>query len=151
MTTRRRRELGPGERAERAKRIRLYWTIGALFLAGGVTGFLIGYLETDGGIMDGSIPAPLAIGLAALFLLMVGVGTPLMLRDMDEVERAGHLQFTAWGGGAFVITYPVWFLLWKGRLLPEPNHLVLFLIFYVGAVLGYVAHRSSLSRSIAKD
>lgn len=139
-------ELGPGERAERAKRRRLWLSIGLLFVAGLVTGFLLGFAESDEGLLRGTIPPMLAIALTILFLAALAIGTPLMLRNMDEVERAEHFGFAAWGGSAFVIAYPAWFLLWKGRLVPEPHHLALFAIFYAGAVLGYAVRRYRHSR-----
>lgn len=130
-------ELGPGERAERARRRRLGWIVGALFAAGLVTGFLMARTEGPEGLLQAAMPTWLAVTLTGVYLSAVLIGSPLMLRHMDEHGRSEHLWFSAYGAGAFVIVYPAWFLLWKGRLVPEPHHLALFLTFYAGALIGY--------------
>lgn len=136
------RELGPGERAERAKRRRFWLPLVLLALVGGVTGGIIGAREGDAvaagrGFLEGNIAPELAVTLTALFLISTAVGTYYMLRQIDEHTMREQLWFSSYGATAFVIAYPAWFLLWKGGLLPEPHHLALFLIFYAGAFIGY--------------
>lgn len=145
------RGMGPGERAERAKRRRLWWAVGVLALTGAVTGFIVGYTEGEQGFMQGTLPAPVAIGLTVLLLGAILIGGPIMMRNLDEHERAEHMQFSNWGAGTFLLVYPAWFLLWKGRLLPEPHHLLLFILFYAGGVLGYTASRYRSRRATQGD
>ncbi len=141
-----RRELGPGERAERAKRLKFYAVAAGLGLPGFVIGVAIGRRAKTHGFGEGLLTPELAVALAVIYLLAVGVGAWLMHRNMDEHARTQQLWFTAYGGAALVYVYPAWFLLWRGGLLPEPHHLAMFLIFYAGALLGFTVRYFRRSR-----
>lgn len=134
---------GAGEQAERAKRMRFVVTLALLALVGGVTGFFIGYTEEGpGGIMRATITPALAIGLTVVFLATVAVGTWIVTRTIDEHELNLNLWAAAFGGSVFIVVYPVWFLLWKGRLVAEPDHLVLFLLYIVAVGVGYALKKA---------
>ena len=136
------RALGPGERAERTRRLRFWVPLLLLGGVGGLIGGLIGYNEgeaiaTGRGFLAGGIAPGVAIAITIVFLFSTAIGTYYMLRQTDEHTMREQLWFSSYGATAFVIVYPAWFLLWKGGILPEPYHLALFLIFYAGAFLGY--------------
>lgn len=131
--------LGAGERAERDKRRRMIWSIVALAVAGGIAGGVMGATETgEGGIMGATISAPLAIVLALVSVTAMTVGAYFLWRGIDEHELAINLWASTFAGSVYATVYPAWFFLWKGRLVPEPNHLVLFFLFFVATGVGYV-------------
>lgn len=132
-------ELGPGERAELARRRKLIWVVGIMFVAGAVAGGAVGYTEVGEGGFEGATIAPwLAIILTGVFLATVILGGWLMKRHVDEHEIGLHTASAAWGGTAFAVAFPAWFLLWKGRLVPEPSALALFGVFYAASLAGYL-------------
>jgi uncharacterized protein len=139
-------DLSPGERKLKAKRRRWWIIIAMLALAGFIPGFLLGYSEGEG-LVDpqGVWPAWIVILLAATFLIAVPIGSLLLYRQMDELERDIHRKAAAMAGGVLVIVYPVWWLLWMGALAPEPIHWVLFLIFYATILLSWLYYRLRIS------
>ena len=117
-----------GEEYERRQRRGWFKTLGASMVAGLATG--LGYsLATieDGGLMTGRLPPWLAIAIAALYLAMILAGTVAMKRTTDELERHNNLYGLGMGASALMLFYPPWWMLWRGGLLPEPSHLILFL------------------------
>lgn len=123
---------GSGERAERSKHLRRRWMM-ALGVAFGLTlSLTVRFTEAeDGGLFSGSaIPATVAILLTMLWIVGAGGGTWMMMRRADEHERAIDDWGLAMGARFTGIGYPVWLLLWKGRLAPEPDHVTLFLLFF---------------------
>ena len=135
-------DLPPGERNLRHKRKR-WWTIMAvLALAGFVPGFLLGYSEGEG-LVDpqAAWPTWIVILLVGTFLVAVPIGSWLLYRQMDELERDNNRKAAAIGAGILVIVYPVWLVLWMGALVPEPIHWVLFLIFYLPFLGSWLFYR----------
>lgn len=136
-------EPGPGERAERAKKRRQAWTIAGLMLAGGASGFALALAENGPeGILEATIGPETAIILASSFLVVCGIGVWFFVRNIDEHELALHYWASTVAAGAYVLVYPVWFLLWKGRLVPEPDHLTLFLLVIVTSFAAYLFKKS---------
>lgn len=131
------RGSGPGERAERARRWRVVWTTAAMGIAIAPVGYLLGRADRGSSLLEGTMPPALAVALTIAFLLVMLVGSTLLWRNQDEHAKVESLWAIAYASAAFVIVYPTWFLLWKGRLLTEPQHLILFLIFYAGGLVGY--------------
>lgn len=135
-------EAGDGERREAAMRRRRAWTIGALVAVGGVSGFYVGFNEARTFFDGGSFWTPtVSLVLSGLFLLAIIGGTIFLQSTMDEVERDRGYKAAAAAGAAFLIVYPLWFLLWKGGFVPEPIHWVLFLLFWVTLALASIWYR----------
>jgi MFS family permease len=134
--------LSDFERIERGRRNRKFAIIAAMGVVGGVGGGIVGGRESDK-LFDLAHPWPplLCLAIAASFLLAVGVGTIILRGQMDEVERMAKLRATHAGAMLFLIGYPLWFLLWKGGFLPEPQHVAMFVIVLVGSVLASLFYR----------
>lgn len=125
------------------QRERRIWAIrGGLFAVGLVTGGIVGYLAGDDGFAsDAKWPTSLAVALVVTYLSTIAIGTWLMRETCDEVERLVQYKAIAFAGLFYVLAYPVWFVLWKGALLPEPSHWQLFIAFYLALAGGYFFYR----------
>jgi MFS family permease len=134
--------LSAFERLERARRRRRFAIVGALALVGGIGGGIVGARESDR-LFDLAHPWPplLCLVLAALLLVAVAVGNFLLRGQIDEVERLAKLKATHAGASLFLVGYPIWFLLWKGGFLPEPQHLVLYAAVMVAMLLASLYYR----------
>ena len=134
-------EVSGGEAAERATRRRRLMILSGPFAAGLMLGGYVGFREFD--ILSGNAdwPPAVAIGLAAAFLLSVLGASLLLNRQMDEVERLNSYRASSIAGTFYFIAYPVWFLLWKGGLVPEPMHGALFLGFWAILIAAYLYYR----------
>jgi len=133
----------PGERAERQRRARKAWTIGAVAAVGMAAGFAMGWRDADNlfsGTSEGWPPA-MAIAIAASYLLAIVVGGIVLARQTDEVELMGQYKAIAAGGLAYVVVYPLWFVLWMGNLAPEPMHAALFALFWLTLVAAFLFYR----------
>ncbi|MBX9815602.1 MAG: hypothetical protein K2X76_12945 [Sphingomonas sp.] len=137
-------EPGPGERAERARRRRVAWLMGALALAGGVIGFTAARLERGGiegnfnVLQIGALPPWFAILATLTFVGAVGIGSWFYWRGMDEVARRDHYRGAVWALNVYLLLYPSWFLLWRGGLVSEPSHRALFLITVATSMIVYL-------------
>ena len=120
-----------GAVAERQRR-RRYWTLMALALVAAV---VIGLTGRILGTPYGPIEPAAAIGLAAALLGLAVGGNWAYFRSIDELEVASNLVGGFWGFYAFMVGWPLWHILWRGGLVPEPEMLPL----YVGAALVAVA------------
>ncbi|HYD14374.1 MAG TPA: hypothetical protein VEC11_16130 [Allosphingosinicella sp.] len=131
-----------GEVLERNRRRRKFWIIGTLFVAGFVGGFTAGFTQADD-LLDPNHfwPPALAISLAAAFLVVVIVGAIFYGRHLDEFEKAAKQKSVVAAAGAYVLVYPVWLLLWKGGLVREPMHFVIFIGFVAVMGLAKLFHR----------
>ena len=131
-----------GERLERARRRRKYWIIGTIFVLGFVGGFTAGFTQADD-LFDPAHtwPPALAIGLAVFFLVAVSGGGWLYSRQLDEFERTAKYKAVSAAASSYVIVYPVWLLLWKGGLVPEPMHVVIFLVFAAVMMIASLFYR----------
>jgi hypothetical protein len=80
---------------------------------------------------NGPLPTALAVTVALLWLAGIPVLSAITRRNMDEVER-GLLQFgESTGFRCFTIAAPVWWLGYRGGVLPQPDVMLLF----VGALI----------------
>jgi hypothetical protein len=137
-------ELGAGERAERSRRQRRWALFGSLFLLGVASGVYVGHSGGDFEALIGPdpiMPAGAAIAISAALLIAVAIGSLLLRRNMDEHEKLTHYKAASIGANAFLLVYMVWFNLWKGGIVPEPAHLVLFLVFLASMGIGLVYYR----------
>ncbi|HEX9932046.1 MAG TPA: hypothetical protein VGB08_04335 [Allosphingosinicella sp.] len=135
-------ERGIGEQAERGRRLRKIAVIGALFTFGLVSGFFVGHSGRGLEALLGPEPIlspAVAIGLVVLTLAATAIGSLLLKDQMDEVEKLNKYKAGSVAGSVYLLTYMCWFFLWKGGLVPEPMHIVLFLLFLV-SFFGGMAH-----------
>ncbi len=131
---------GPGEAANAAKRRTLWLVIGVLFAVGFVGGLSTALVEevTDGGWMTGTVPPWFALVAAAGTVLALVVGSWIFYRRIDELERHDNMFAGAVGANVVMVGYPVWFILWKGGWLPEPEHSLLFAALFVATMATYL-------------
>ncbi len=123
---------GVGEAAERLQQKRRRSVIAVLFVAGLCSGAYVGYTIASQDL-DFSAPwSPLAcLLIAAVYLLAMTWGSVALSKHMDEVERENSYKAASAAGAAYLIVYPVWFLLWKGGFVAEPIHWALFVMFWL--------------------
>jgi hypothetical protein len=79
---------------------------------------------------DGSLP----IAIALLLVFVWGVIMPMVAwvwhtRAIDELEASAYRDGGYYAAYAYLIVAPVWWLLWRGGLLPEPNGVAIFFAF----------------------
>jgi len=135
---------GTGEAEERRKRRLKIAIVGSLFAIGMVSGFFVGHSAKGFGELlgpDPVMPPAVAIGLCLVFALAIAVGAVLMKKHADELERLNRYKAASLAGTVYLTTYMLWFFLWKGGLVPEPMHVVLFLIFLVSMFAGLAIYR----------
>jgi hypothetical protein len=131
--------IGHGETLERRQKNRQTLILALLMAAGGVTGFFLSTNQQDGmGFYRGVLPAGVAIGLAALWLVSIVGGSIWLNRHIDEIERAAQIWGIAMAGTVVVILYPVWYLLWRGQMIPEPNGHIMFGALYAVMIAAYL-------------
>jgi hypothetical protein len=83
------------------------------------------------GIFDDS-PMPVAVALAIVFLwavIMPVVAWFWHTRAIDEQEASAYRDGGYYAAYAYLILAPVWWLLWRGGLLTEPNGVAIFCAF----------------------
>jgi FtsH-binding integral membrane protein len=121
-----------GEARDRANNRRRLWLFSGLALAGGIVGFTFAMFEAKNDVaLGGTIPPAVAIALAVVTFVAMVWGTVAYKRRIDEVVLRDNIYAGAWGAFTIFVGYPVWFLLWKGGLLPEPSHMAMYAILYV--------------------
>lgn len=129
------RELGPGERANLARRRYKQRFYIALFVFGGLVGGLVGGLSQSrdkglAGLDTLSLPPVAAIMLASAMVIGL-VAIPIyMFGKVDELAVRRNLRGMAAGWLAVIGGYPAWYLLAAGGLAPAPNALGLFMLAY---------------------
>jgi hypothetical protein len=144
MTMRRERPRRTGgEAAEQARKWRKWRWFGLLFAAGFAGGFAAGFLEEGTLWEGGNWPPAFAIAFAVGYTLLIVLGARFLQRDTDEFELARQYKAVAFAAGAYVLGYPVWFALWKGGLVAEPHHLILFGIFWLALAGSTLYYRNS--------
>lgn len=134
---------GEGERHEAARRRKRWLIVAALAVAGVVPGFYLGY--QDGAALAESRTAiwspTLVVALAGLYLVAVVGGGILLNKVADELDRQRGYKAVSFAGTVLMIVYPVWYLLWRGDLVLEPVHWMLFLIFWLSLALASLFYR----------
>ena len=125
-----------GAAAERRQRRRWLGLFGLAIACGLATGLAFALTSQGPGFGAGSIPPILAAVGAAVYLVMMIGGSYAMFRVTDEVEVDNNVRGLAAGGGALLLVYPAWWMLWQGGLVAEPTHDALFLLMF-GAALAY--------------
>jgi hypothetical protein len=135
---------GEGERREAARRRWRYLVTGALFTVGLVIGLLI---EEDAPSRSGwewGWTPTTAVVVACVFLAAAGIGTIVYNRITDELERQRNYRAASLAGAVLLTGYPLWYILWKGGLAPEPMHTVLFFVFMASMIAASAWYRFRL-------
>jgi hypothetical protein len=131
--------LGPGEKMERDRSNRRAFVLCVLMAAGGATALIVTIAGPKGaGVFEGVLPAWAALAAAAAWLVAVVGGSFWYKRHADEIDLAAQIWGQAVGGAAIIILYPVWYLLWRARLVAEPDANVVFVALYLVMAGGYL-------------
>jgi hypothetical protein len=130
---------GPGVRAGMARRRRILWTMAALCAAGGVAGGIMGiFYERGENPLATALPPIWAAIAAAILLVALVFGSLRFFRVVDEVERRDNMLASTIGLYFYMIAYMVWFPLWRGALVPEPDHMLLFAGTFLVMIVAYI-------------
>jgi hypothetical protein len=135
---------GTGEAEEKRKRRLKIAIVATLFSVGMASGFFLGHSAEgfEGLLGPDPVMAPgIAIALCGAFAVTIAIGAVLMKKNTDELERLNRYKAASLAGTVYLSTYMVWFFLWKGGLVPEPMHVVLFLVFLVSMFTGMAVYR----------
>ncbi|MEP9358250.1 hypothetical protein [Sphingomonas sp. KR3-1] len=124
---------GPGERAEKARNNRFWALMAGFMLLGGLTGAALVVMQHNSGML----PAAVAIAIAVLLTFGVGGGTWYFLRSVDEVERRDNYVAGTIALNFYIIAYANWYFLWKGAVVREPDHEILFIATMVVMSVAY--------------
>ena len=133
---------GEGERAENARRRKRSLVIAVLFAAGLFSGFYVG--KTDPQSLfnaEASWNPAVSLLLAAVYLLAIVGGSIALHGHTDEVERQGQYKAVALAAAVYILLYPSWFMLWKGGHVPEPNHGIVFVVFWLSLACASLWYR----------
>lgn len=131
-------DAGPDNRIDR----QLKMTKLALFAAGLPCGAYLGWsLAANDLDLSAPISPVAALAMIAVFLLANIAGWVSLSKVIDEVERQNSYKAAAFAGAAYLVGYPVWFLLWKGGFTGEPIHWLLFVLFWFSLASAAVYYR----------
>lgn len=132
------RPIGEGERRAKARRRRMWTVLGALFVVGFVLGFGLSFADrTEAGFLEGPVPVWVAVLLSMVWLVAVVGGTWWYKTAVDELEIRINLWAMAVAGHAILLTYPVWWLMWRGGVFIEPNAHIMFGALYFVMLAAY--------------
>ena len=90
---------------------------------------------------NGPLPTPAALIAAALWLVGLPLVAALTRRNMDEVERGLLVTGESTGFRFFSIAAPVWWLGYRGGVLPQPDVMILFVAVLMVSSAGNLARR----------
>ncbi len=121
-----------GERLPRRERLnnRIIWGCG---IFGGIIGLALALTDNMGAANEPSLFAsgPISPVLAVILASAIGVVLPAITfywhkHVVDEQEDAAYRAGTLIAIYAFWFIAPVWWLLWRGGILPSPNGVALY-------------------------
>ena len=122
----------PGERTTALRSRRYHALIGAHIAAAALIVVGSSWFGSEG-----RLSSVWAIAVSALYVGVLSIGSWVIGRRSDEVERRDD-QFAATCAACFyALAFPVWYFLSKGQLVSEPNQLVLFGGFVATAAIAY--------------
>jgi hypothetical protein len=134
--------VGAGAAREEAERKRQTTLVGVCCGLGLAAGVYLGTQGADGlmGISGPWDPA-LAVATAVVYVVALLAASHFLGAGMDEVKKSSLHKAGSFANSVFFFTYPVWFILWRGGIAPEPMHLVIFIGFWASLCLGSLYHR----------
>ena len=132
-----------GEQRHAEHRRRFWRTLGIAGIGGIPVGFAVGFgAGYTGGDFDAFwnwAPDSLVIGLLAFSLAAILYGSWRFYKSIDEVELLDNLWASSAAYSAYVLLFPLWWVLAKTDMAPPPNDWVIFLValgsglaFYLG-------------------
>jgi hypothetical protein len=132
-----------GEKLPRREKMNNRFLIGS-FIFGGVTGLLLAltgsFDATEAGLMSNGVMSPV---LAIIMSVAIGVFMPAATfywhkNVVDEQEEAAYRFGALIAIYAFWFIAPVWWLLWRGGILPDVNGMILyFMTFFVALIVWF--------------
>lgn len=131
--------LAPSQRRARAM----------LVLSGGIGGLLgiilsLGMLgDEDLGLVFSNAPlAPVAAAVVlAVWLLLTPVLTWVWWRNIDEHEAQAYTYGAVAALHIYYFVTPGWWIGWRGGFLPEPQHMLVFVLASIAWLGGWAWHR----------
>jgi hypothetical protein len=129
----------PGERAEAARKRRSLMMIAANVAIAVVIVVGTAIVKRPGQ----QITPGWAIAFAIIYVGALVFGGWRMCRAVDEVEVRNNRAAMVWAACFYGLTYPVWFFLWKGGLVPEPDHMLMFAATVAVAAAAYAIRKIS--------
>ncbi|MEQ1726685.1 MAG: hypothetical protein ABL882_12260 [Sphingopyxis sp.] len=81
------------------------------------------------GAFSGPLPPLLAIALAGVWGIVLPIISLLWLRVIDEHERSAYRDGAEAAAFAYLTGAPIWWILWRGGLVPVPDGVVIFVAF----------------------
>lgn len=123
-----------GERVPRRERLnnRIIWGCG---IFGGIIGLTLALSGNMDGISEPNVLAngPISPVLAIILAAAIGIVLPAVTfywhkHVVDEQEDAAYRAGALIAIYAFWFVAPVWWLLWRGGILPAPNGMALYLM-----------------------
>ena len=129
----------PGERAEAARKRRAR----AMILVSVAIAVLIVAGTAIFKRPDQQVAPGWAIAFAFIYVGAMVFGGWRACRQTDEVEARNNRAALVWAACFYGLTYPVWYFLWKGGLVPEPDHMLMFAATVFVAMATYLARRIS--------
>lgn len=123
-----------GERVPRRERLnnRIIWGCG---IFGGIIGLTLALSGNMDGISEPNVLAngPISPVLAVILAVAIGIVMPAITyywhkHVVDEQEDAAYRAGALIAIYAFWFVAPVWWLLWRGGILPAPNGMALYLM-----------------------
>ena len=126
----------PGENLTRRERRRRYILSGCIFL-GWIIGIGLpimfeGNGSTEAITIFSNSPLPTTVALAFAFVLLVIVPAITWYWHryaVDEMEESAYRDGGYYAAYAFLFLVPLWWLLSRGGLLPEPNGFAIYMAF----------------------
>ncbi|MEE4450365.1 hypothetical protein [Novosphingobium resinovorum] len=128
----------------RRSRMALYLSLGVSVIVGviaGVSGQLSGDLHDGGAYLDALVnTAPIsrvfAVALLAGWLVAMAVSVYWHM-TLDEIERAEYEFGAVLALYGYVTITPVWWIAWRGGMLPEPDHALIFVAVCIVWCIGW--------------
>ena len=137
METAMRPEPRDGLAAAKARKQRLQSIIIGLMGAGAIVGFFSAMFEVDGGGFMEGIPAGWAIAASVILLGALGFGGWRYYLATDELDRRDNQWASATALNLYIAGYATWYIWWRGGLVPEPQHQMIFVATMAATVLAY--------------
>lgn len=129
---------GEGERALQTRKRKVAGSVILLMLGGAVVGFATSLGSGGTSFLIAPMAPWLAIAATVVMLVTLSWGSWRFFQVVDEVEVRDNYIASTIGLYAYFAVYFAWSLLWRGQLLPEPQHFALFCITMVLTLLAYL-------------